>query len=106
MGKTSLVGAIAKAAGRDLVRINLSEQTVSQVYTLQENVPRKCFFLNTVKPALRGHSKRRPKIGFKSDYPFMQVKSILQYFQPSLSYHLSKRPLFCLFLNGHLKDRF
>ena len=29
MGKTSLVGAIAKAAGRELVRINLSEQTVS-----------------------------------------------------------------------------
>ena len=33
VGKTSLVGAIAKAAGRDLVRINLSEQTVSQVYS-------------------------------------------------------------------------
>ena len=38
----------------------------------------------------------------------MQVKriaecskgSILQYFRPSLSYHLSLRPLFCLFLNG------
>ena len=29
VGKTSLVGAIAKAAGRELVRINLSEQTVS-----------------------------------------------------------------------------
>ena len=39
----------------------------------------------------------------------MQVKniaecskgSILQYFQPSLSYHLSFRSLFCLFLSGH-----
>ena len=31
----------------------------------------------------------------------MQVKwSILQYFLPSLSYHLSLRPLFCLFLSG------
>ena len=34
----------------------------------------------------------------------MQVKSIaeciLQYFRPSLSYQLSLRPLFCLFLNG------
>ena len=29
VGKTSLVTAIAKAAGRNLVRINLSEQTVS-----------------------------------------------------------------------------
>ena len=27
--------------------------------------------------------------------------SILQYFQPSLSYHLSLRSLFCLFLSGH-----
>ena len=26
--------------------------------------------------------------------------SILQYFRPSLSYHLSLRPLFCLFLSG------
>lgn len=31
IGKTSLVAAIAKAAGRQLVRINLSEQTVSKI---------------------------------------------------------------------------
>ena len=30
----------------------------------------------------------------------MQNASILQYFQPSLSYHLSLRSLFCLFLSG------
>ena len=29
--------------------------------------------------------------------------SILQYFRPSLSYHLSLRSLFCLFLRGHLR---
>lgn len=29
VGKTSLVGALAKASGNILVRINLSEQTVS-----------------------------------------------------------------------------
>ena len=37
----------------------------------------------------------------------MQVKSIaevLQYFQPSLSYHLSLGSLFCLFLSGHLRQ--
>ena len=42
----------------------------------------------------------------------MQVKSIaeyspwsiLQYFWPSLNYHLSLRPLFCLFLSGHLRQ--
>ena len=56
----------------------------------------------TVKPVLGGHSKNRPKIGFKSDYRLMQVKSnkgrkycrmlswsILQYFRPLLSYHIS-----------------
>ena len=49
---------------------------------------------------------------FKSNYRLMQVKSIaecskgsiLQYFQPSLSYHLSLRSLFCLFLCGRLRQ--
>ena len=49
---------------------------------------------------------KRPKICFKTNYRLMQVKSIaecskgsiLQYFRPSLSYHLSLRSLFCLFL--------
>ena len=63
----------------------------------------------TVEPVLSGHSKRRQKkMIFKTDYRLMQVKSIagcsmgriLQYFQPSLCYHLSLRPLFCLFLSG------
>ena len=44
----------------------------------------------------------------------MQVKSfaecskgsILQYFRPSLRYHLSLRPLFCLFLSGRLRRVF
>ena len=68
--------------------------------------------LCTVKPVLSGHSKRRPKIVFKTDYRLMQVKSIaecsngsiLQYFRPSLSHHLSLRSLFCLFLSGYLKQ--
>ena len=42
----------------------------------------------------------------------MQIKSIaeysngsvLQYFQPSLSYHLLLRSLFCLFLSCHFKQ--
>ena len=46
------------------------------------------------------------KLVFKTNYCLMQVKiiaecskgSILQYFQPSLSYQLSIRSLFCLFL--------
>ena len=58
------------------------------------------------------------KIDFKTYYLLMQVKnitecsngnitecsngSILQYSRPSLSYHLSLRSLFCLFLSGCL----
>ena len=65
----------------------------------------------TVKPVLSGHSKR-PKIGFQDHlslnagqkYCRMLQKSILQYFRPSLSYHVSLRSLFCLFLRGGLRQ--
>ena len=51
---------------------------------------------------------KRPKIGFNTNYRLVHVKSIakcskgaiLQYFRTSLSYHLSLRSLFCLFLSG------
>ena len=67
---------------------------------------------NTVKPVLSGHSKRRPKIGFQDrlllnagqKYCRMLQESILQYFQHSLSYHLSLRSLFFLFLSGGLRQ--
>ena len=66
----------------------------------------------TVKSVLSNHSKGRPKLFFKTDYRLMQVKSIaecskgsiLQYFQPSLSYHLSFRSLFCLFMSDRLRQ--
>ena len=52
------------------------------------------------------------KIGFQDqishnegqNYCRMLQESILQYFRPSLSYHLSLRPLFCLFLNGSFRQ--
>ena len=52
--------------------------------------------------------KKRPKIGFQDQLSFntgqsiaeCSMGSILQYFRPSLSYHLSLRSLFCLFLSG------
>ena len=70
------------------------------------------------KTCLSGHSKRRPKLVFKTNYRLMQVKSIaecskgsiyskgsiLQYFGPSLSYHLSLKVLFCVFLSGRLRQ--
>ena len=64
------------------------------------------------KPVLSGHPKRRPKIVFQDQIllnagqKYCRILSwiILQYFQPSLSYHLSLRPLFCLFLSGRLRQ--
>ena len=72
----------------------------------------KLYSLYIEKPALSGHSKRRPEISFQDrlslnagqKYCRMLQESILQYFWPSLSYHLSLRPLFCLFLSGSLKQ--
>ena len=57
----------------------------------------------TVKPVSNGH-----KLIFKTNYHLMQDKSIaecskgsiLQYFQPSLSYQLPLISLFCQFLSG------
>ena len=64
---------------------------------LQASKPVKQLKLYTVNPALGGHSKRRPKIDFQDrlrlnagqKYCRMLQESILQYFRPSLSYHLS-----------------
>ena len=54
-------------------------------------------FVNTVKPVKNGHFQKVQKLVYKTNYLLMQVKSIaecskgsiLQYFWPSLSYHLS-----------------
>ena len=78
------------------------------VYNIGYIRPNTC----TVKPALSGHSKRRPKIGFQDrlllnagqKYCRMLQESILHYFQPSLSNRLSLRPSFCIFLNGRLRQ--
>ena len=66
----------------------------------------------TVKPVLSGHSKRRPKIDFQDQlllnagqkYCRMLQESILQYFRPSLSYHLLLSPMFCLFFSGRFRQ--
>ena len=48
---------------------------------------------------------RRLSLNAGQKFCRMLKESILQYFLPSLSHHLSLRPLFCLFLSGRL-DRF
>ena len=64
------------------------------------------------KPCLKGPPKRRQKIDFQDrlslnagqKYCRMLQESILQYFRPSISYHLSLSPLFCLLLSGCLRQ--
>ena len=50
----------------------------------------------------RSPKKKTQNFIFKTDNRLMQVKSIAECytFRPVLSYHLSLRPMFCLFLNG------
>ena len=67
---------------------------------------------NTGKTCHKWPLQRRPIIDFQDrlslnagqKYCRMLQESIQQYFQPSLSYHLSLRPLFCLFLSGRLRQ--
>ena len=60
------------------------------------------------KTCVKRPLSKRSKIVFKTNYRLMQVKSIAecskgsiqQYFRPSLSYHLSLKSSFSLFLRG------
>ena len=64
------------------------------------------------KTCLNRPLKKKTKIVFQDrislnagqKYCRMLKESILQYFRPSLSYHLFLRPLFCLFLSGCLRQ--
>ena len=87
------------------------ERNESKLYLLKDYQSH--IHVYTVKPVLSGHSKRRPKLVFKTGYRLMQVQSIaecpkpwniLQYFRPSLSYHMSLISLFCLFLSDRLRQ--
>ena len=54
----------------------------------------------TVRTVLSGHSKKN------KNWFSRQMGNILQNFRLSLSYHLSLRSLFCLFLIGRLRQIF
>ena len=58
----------------------------------------------TVKLVLSGHSKRRLKIGLNFQDQLSLNAGQKQSFPPSLSYHLSLRSLFCLFLSCRLRQ--
>ena len=58
------------------------------------------------KTCLKRPLKKKTKIGFQDRISLNAgqncYRMILQYFRPSISYHLSLRSLFCLFLSGRL----
>ena len=90
----------------------MSQKLLSAAVTIGALRVNRSFFAYNIKPVLSGHSKKgRLVIGFNDQlslnadqkYCRMLQESILQYFQHSLSYYLSFRPLFCLFLSGHLR---
>ena len=79
--------------------------TLSVVMSIICNSNTLCLYSKT---CVKRPPQKDRKLVFKTNYRLMQVKStaecsmgsILQYFRPSLSYHLLLKPLFCLFLSG------
>ena len=88
--------------------VNWKLRKLGPIISLSSRTIKQC----TVKPVISGHSKIIPKLVFMASFRLMQVKSIaecslwsiLQYFRPSLRYHLSLTPLLCLFLSGGLRQ--
>ena len=118
MGSSNIVNLKSDHIFPVMIVINVDYTTnslmvphISLTHPIQNNL-RSIMVSAYSKTCLRGHSKRTPKLVFKTDYRLMQVKSIaecskgsiLQYFQPSISYHLSLRSVFCLFLSGRLRQ--
>ena len=69
---------------------------------------KKIFFFHILekysKTCLKRPLSKRPKLVFKTNYRLMQVKSIAECSNASLSEHLSLRSLFCLVLSGRLRQ--
>ena len=70
------------------------------------------YMMQVQKTCIKRPLKKKTEIGFQNrlwlnggqkDCRMLQ-KSILQYVRPALSYHLSLRLLFCLFLSGRLRQ--
>ena len=104
---TLCIGAVKTMASMPFcaVRPSLRCSTIRQV-------PKSCvlaFLWCAVKPVYNPRSQKDQKLFFKTNYCFMQVKSIaecskgsiLQYFWPALSYHFLIFCLFDLILSSH-----
>ena len=77
-----------------------------KIHSPKKSLLHTCICMHTYsKTCLKQPLKKTTKIGFQ-DWLWLYAgqESILQYFQPSLSYLLSLRSLFCLFLSGRLRQ--
>ena len=52
--------------------------TLMELFDSQRVQDKVIYYVTTEKPVLSGHSKRRPKFAFKTNYRLMQVKSIAE----------------------------
>ena len=60
--------------------------------------------MRPLKKKTKNWFQNRLSLNAGQKYCRMLKESILQYFRPSLSYYSSLTPLFCLFLNGRLRQ--
>ena len=78
--------------------------SVSSLKTKTYTIDKQC----TVKPFLSSHLKKQTKIGYQDSLSLYAGQTYCRmtqgYFRPSLSYHLSLRPLFDLFSSGVLRQ--
>ena len=83
----SLIEYIQGHVENKLNKLDLLEDLMKHVINRQ----RKFLHCKTTKTCVKQPLSKRPKLIFKTYYCLMQVikRSILQYFRPSLSYHLS-----------------
>ena len=71
------------------VNFEESQWTTIKVSSMQRTKPAPEIMVLIVygKTCLKRPLKKDPKLSFKTDYRLMQIKSIVEFFQPSLSYH-------------------
>ena len=98
-----------------ILRLNILQTVAtsfSKTYRQIERETVKDHITTYSKTCLKWPLSKRPKIGFQDQlslnagqkYCRMLQGEILQYFRPSLSYHLSLRYMFCLFLSDRFRQ--
>ena len=86
-------------------RVNRSCSRPEAVTTMFSG-PIRFYQFSYSKTCLKQPLSKRPKMGFQDQLLLNagQKYCRMQYFRPALSYHMPLRPLFCLFLSGHLRQ--